>query len=52
MMEVSSQLHAQVTLILRKKNPVPNEWEPVWAKELIWMCWKREKSYAAAAADN
>jgi hypothetical protein len=45
MMEVSSQLHAPVTLILRKKNSVRNEWKPVWAKVLIWMCWKKEKSY-------
>jgi hypothetical protein len=46
MMEVSSQLHALVALTMRKKNPVPIEWEPVWAMMLIWMFWRREKSHA------
>jgi hypothetical protein len=48
MMEVTGQLHALVTLTLRKKNPLLTEWEPVLAIVLIWMCSRREKSRAAA----
>jgi len=43
-MEVSSQLHAPLTLPSGKEQLVSIGSEARWASKLIWMWWGREKS--------
>jgi hypothetical protein len=42
-MEVIGQLHDLATLALVKELPLPFEEEAVWAPELFWVLWRREK---------
>jgi hypothetical protein len=44
-MEVSGQLHALAALCQGKSSPVPIGWEARCAQDLVWMIWRREKSY-------
>ena len=43
-MEVSGQLHAPASLILKKAPPLPVEMEVAWALELVAMFWRTELS--------
>jgi hypothetical protein len=43
-MEVSGQIHAPAALTQGKEPLVATEWEAVWASEIVWMWWKREKN--------
>jgi hypothetical protein len=43
-MEVSGQLDTPAALPLGKQIPVPTGHEDVWAPELHWILWRREKS--------
>jgi hypothetical protein len=40
------KLHAPTTLSPGKDPPVTIELETVWARELVWMTWRREKCLA------
>jgi len=35
-------------LYSHERTPVPNEWDDVWAPEMVWMFWRRIKSLVPA----
>jgi hypothetical protein len=46
-MEMGGQLHTPTALPQGKEPPVSIGYEAVWAPELVWTLWKREKSCTA-----
>jgi hypothetical protein len=44
LMMASGQPHSPATLLMGKEPTVPIEQEALWAPELVWTLWRRDKS--------
>ena len=42
-MEVIGQIHSPVALLPTKLPPLSVGWETVWARDLVWKLWRKEK---------